>query len=305
MPRGRRVKSPDSIYHVMVRCIQEVKMFNKDSDKEFYMYLIRKYQKQYKFKVYGYCLMSNHGHLIIDANGADISTIMHGINFTFARNYNKNNNRRGTLFQDRFKSKVIEDDRYIITLSAYIHNNPKDIDEYHEDPANYNYSSLSAYLGYKKDEHQILDESFIMQMFGKRKSEARKNYARLMSICDEALLKDEIEFKDDKTEYKSGRKILVRDLDPKEIIEYVSSITGTNSEKVHLKNSRLTTEAKALSVLLMKNLCNYKCHEIGEVLGNITIGRVSKLCSIGLGMIDEKEDYKYLIRHFISKHKIS
>jgi putative transposase len=305
MPRGRRIKSTESIFHIMVRSIQEVKMFNKDADKEFYMYLIRKYQKKYNFKVYAYCLMDNHGHLIIDANGADISTIMHGINFTFAQNYNTNNNRRGTLFQDRFKSKIINDDRYVITLSMYIHNNPRDIQGYKDNPANYKYSSLSVYLGHKKDEHQILDEDFIMQMFGRRKSTARSNYAKLMSFCNDASFEKEVEFTDEKTEYRSGRTILVRDLKPKEIIEYVANITGTNSEKIHIKNNSLSTEAKALSVLLMKNLCNYKCYEIGKVLGNITVGRVSKLCSIGLQLIDEKENYRYLIKHFIDNHKVS
>jgi putative transposase len=118
------------------------------------------------------------------------------------------------------------------------------------------------------------------------------------------LIKEDVEFKDEKTEYRSGRTILVRDLKPREIIDYVANITGMNTEKIHLKNNRLTTQARALSVLLMKNLCNYKCHEIGEVLGNITVGRVSKLSSIGLQLIDEKEDYKYLIRQFIENHKI-
>lgn len=76
MPRGPRIKSPDSIYHIMIRSIEEVKLFKKESDKEFYFYLIRKYQKKYNFKVYAYCLMDNHGHLIIDANGGDISNVI-------------------------------------------------------------------------------------------------------------------------------------------------------------------------------------------------------------------------------------
>lgn len=304
MPRSPRQKAPDSIFHIMVRSIEEVKMFQKESDKEFYFYLIRKYQKKYNFKVYAYCLMDNHGHLIIDANGADISKIMHGINFTFAQNYNHNNNRKGTLFQDRFKSKIIKDERYIITLSAYIHNNPKVIEDFNECPERYNFSSLSVYLGIKKDVHEILDEGFVMQMMGRKKSVARKNYSRFMKLCNDILISKEIEFKNEKTEYRSGRKILVRDLNPKEIIEYVAKITNTNSECVHIKNSRNTTEAKALSVLLMKNLCNYRCIDICEIFGNITIGRISKLCSIGLRIIDEREEYRNIISKFIEEYAI-
>lgn len=231
-----------------------------------------------------------------------ITKIMHGINFTFAQNFNRTNKRKGTLFQDRFKSKIIKDERYIITLSAYIHNNPKAIEGYYNCPAEYPYSSLPAYLGLKKDPHKILDEDFIMQMFGRRKSVARKNYSKLMALCNDLLINEEIEFENDKTEYRSGRKILVRDLNPNEIIEYVAKKTNTNPNKIYVKNSRYTTEAKALTVLLMKNLCNFKCVDICETIGNITVGRVSKLCNIGLQLIDDKLEYRDLISIFIKDH---
>lgn len=139
MPRSARIKYSDSIFHIMVRSIPEVPLFKEVSDKELYFYLIQKYQKQYNFKVYGYCLMGNHGHLIIDANGADISKIMHGINFSYAQKFNGIHKRRGHLFQDRFKSKIIKDDKYIITLSTYIHNNPKDIAGYEKYPVKFNF----------------------------------------------------------------------------------------------------------------------------------------------------------------------
>lgn len=301
MPRGPRIKTPDSVFHVMVRSIEEIKMFKKESDKDFYFYLIRKYKQKYNFKVYAYCLMDNHGHLIIDANGADISKIMHGINFTFAQYFNKNNHRRGTLFQDRFKSKIVKNDNYIITLSAYIHNNPRAIADYNSCPEKYNYSSLAVYLGFKKDPHNILDSEFILQMFGRNNSFARKNYFRFMKICNDCLINEEIEFTNDKSEYRSGRKILIRDLTPNEIIEFVSNLTNINSDKIHIKNNKSMTEARSLCALLMKNLCNFKCKEICEILGNITIGRVSKLCDIGINIIDENLLYKNVISEFITK----
>lgn len=65
------------------------------------------YQENYGFKVYGFCLMDNHAHFIIDVNGADISNIMHSINFKYAQVYNRKHKRHGHLFQDRFKSKIV------------------------------------------------------------------------------------------------------------------------------------------------------------------------------------------------------
>ncbi|WP_051931667.1 transposase [Clostridium sp. KNHs214] len=102
--------------------------------------------------------MTNHAHFIIDPNGADISKIMHGLNFKYAITFNKIHQRVGTLFQDRFKSKVVDTDRYLVVLSAYIHNNPLKIRGYEQHPEKYRYSSLSVYLGFEKEKTGLLDE---------------------------------------------------------------------------------------------------------------------------------------------------
>ncbi len=90
-------------------------------------HLVKKYKDLYNFKIYGYCLMDNHSHLMIDANGADISKVMHGINFSYAMYFNRKYERDGHLFKDRFKSKIVNNDKYLKALSLYIHNNPTGI----------------------------------------------------------------------------------------------------------------------------------------------------------------------------------
>ena len=57
--------------------------------------------------------MNNHLHLIIDANGCDISKIMHCINFSYAMYFNKKHERYGHIFRDRFKSIIVANDRYL------------------------------------------------------------------------------------------------------------------------------------------------------------------------------------------------
>jgi REP element-mobilizing transposase RayT len=104
----------------MVRSISDVPLFRDDNDKDKYLLFIQKYQKKLGFKVYAYCLMTTHGHLIIDANGADISKVMHGINQCYAQYFNFRHKRHGHVFQDRFKSKVVDSEEYLFTLSAYI-----------------------------------------------------------------------------------------------------------------------------------------------------------------------------------------
>ena len=97
MPRPFRLKNGESIYHVMCKSITEVNLFKDSEDKKKYLSLIKKYKT-----LYGYCLMDNHLHLIIDANGSDISKVMHGINFSYAMYFNKKHEMGGHLFRDRF-----------------------------------------------------------------------------------------------------------------------------------------------------------------------------------------------------------
>ncbi|RXM74387.1 transposase [Clostridium tetani] len=302
LPRIRRQKSENAIYHIMIRSITEVPLFKKHKDKIRYLNKMREYQKIYKFKVYAYCLMSNHGHFIIDSNGADISKIMHGLNFSYAVSFNRIYKRNGHLFQDRFKSKIVDTRRYLIMLSAYIHNNPLDIRGYENCPEKYKYSSLKVYLGFEKDDTGLLDEGFIMQFFSNNVKEARENYAKLVYICNDEKMKSELEFKDEKTEYRSERKVIARNFDPQDIIKFISKETGINEIMFYARNNKNSRSVKALASILMRSLCNYTCKDICKVLGNITQSTVSRLCYIGVELISTEDKYKNLINKFVLEH---
>ena len=300
MPRIARQKTFESIYHVMCRSISEIDMYTDDDDKLKYIFYIKKYQRIYKFKIYSYCFMSNHVHLIIDTNGADISKIMHGINFSYAQYYNRIHKRHGHLFQDRFKSKIIKYNNYLITASAYIHNNPKHIAEYATCPEKYEYSSLPIYLGLKRDPHDLLDANFILRLFGDNPKSAIKAYYSFVLKCDNDSIYD-IEFENEETFYVCQRKIIARSTIFKTIIEYVAKKTNTEKAILHTKNNKSATEARALLVLLMKSLCNYNSREICAYIGNITQTNVSRLIGIGLNLIKENPTYMNIFEEFINE----
>jgi len=299
MPRIARVKSDDSIFHIMCKSISEVTLFKDDEDKIKYLFFIKKYKALYNFKLYGYCLMDNHSHLMVDANGSDISKVMHDINFSYAMYFNRKYERGGHLFRDRFKSKVVTSERYLKTLSLYIHNNPTDIGEYKNCPEKYAFSSLAIFLGKKRDSFKLVDYVFIMDFFGNNLKAARKNYYTLIFRSNEAILKQEIEFEDEQTDYKSGRRILVRDFKPEDIIAFIASTMNISKLHLYAKYSRKLVQAKALTVVLMRSLCNFKSSEISSALGNITQARVSRLSTIGIELIGMGEKFENIIGDFI------
>ena len=305
MSRTFRFKKEDALYHVICKSISELGLYRDSEDKTKYLMLIKKYKLIYNFKLYGYCLMDTHSHLIIDANGSDISKVMHGVNFSYALYYNKKYKRKGHLFGDRFKSIIVGNDRYLKTLSLYVHNNPRDIVEYKDCPEKYVFSSLAIFLGKEHDYFNLVDYGYVMSLFGNSPEKSRKNYHKLISRCNEEKLKEEIEFEDEaefnneKTEYRSGRTLLVRNLKSNDIIEFIVSKMKISKVHLNMKYSRKVVQAKALAVILMRCLCDFKSSDICTILGNITQSRVSKLSTIGISLIENSEEFKNIIQDFI------
>ena len=299
MPRKARVKTTESIFHIICKSITEVNLFRDVDDKKRYLSLIKKYKTLYKFKIYGYCLMDNHSHLMIDANGSDISKVMHGINFSYALYFNRKYKREGHLFKDRFKSKIVDNEKYLKTLSLYMHNNPRSIVEYRTCPDEYAFSSLGIFLGKRRDHFNLVDYRYVMNHFGDNLKIARENYYALIFPCSESRLEQEIEFEDTKTEYKSERRMLVRDITPEDIFDFISTKMNISKLHIHMKFSRKLVHAKALTVVLMRSLCNFKSRDITSALGNVTQARVSKLSTIGIELIGTYSKYENIIEDFL------
>ena len=120
MPRGARRLSESRVYHVIIRGNERQKIFRNIEDKERFLETLRIKRKDWNFEYLAYCLMDNHVHLIIDQGEEDIAKIMQGINVRYAYYFNRRYNRIGHLFKDRFKSEVIEDERYLLAAISTI-----------------------------------------------------------------------------------------------------------------------------------------------------------------------------------------
>jgi putative transposase len=298
MPRTAREKSPDAMYHIMSRSISELDLFRDDEDKKRYMNIVRRYKGKYKIKIYAYCLMDNHSHLMIDANGADISKVMHAINLSYARYYNKKYNRYGHLFQDRFKSKVIKNNGYSVRLSAYIHKNPYSMEEYKNRIEQYEYSSLGIYMGIRRDVMKILDKGYLLGMFSSIKADAVKLYFEYMrNYSDESMSRD-AEFMDEGTEYVSTRSILYRDCSVEKVEKFLKERINATKGVLMMRNSSKTVEQRAIFALFLSCFCNFSNRAICKVIGNISQSRVSMLCAQGLDLVREKAEYVGLMDEF-------
>ena len=133
-------------YHLYNRGNNKRKIFINDNDYKFYLNRLERVCKKYNFALISYCLMPNHVHLIVKQEGSfSPSKFISSLHTSYSMMFNKKYNLVGHLFQDRFKQKIISDDRYMKNLIIYIHYNPVK-DKICNLPKEYRWSSYLEYI---------------------------------------------------------------------------------------------------------------------------------------------------------------
>jgi len=134
--------------------------------------------ERYACRVHAYCLMTNHVHLAIQVRDIPLSRFMQNISFRYARWINRKYQRIGHLFQGRYKAILVDRDSYLMELIRYIHLNPVRAGMV-DDPADYEWSSHSTYLG--EDKTIWITSDVALSYFSDRSSLARKRYAEFVA----------------------------------------------------------------------------------------------------------------------------
>ena len=188
MPRLARKRSVTGVYHVILRGIDGMMVFHDDYDRELFLKQL-KLQTCSDFEIYCYCLMSNHIHLLVKSDL--LSQCMHHIASVYAMFFNNKYDRKGYLFQDRFKSEVIEKEDYLIQCFRYILQNPvkagicSRVSDYR----------WSSYRFYFDSANSFINDGFIRNFFSDRvhfeKYLLEMNQACFMEYMSERQMRDE------------------------------------------------------------------------------------------------------------------
>lgn len=126
MPRRCRIAFPGLPHHIYQRGHRQAQVFFCDADREDYLQSLRDCREVLGIKVFAYCLMDNHVHLIVDpgATAENLSRTMKCLAGRHARRLNLMHGWRGPLWESRFKCSPIQTDRYLLTCGRYIDMNP-------------------------------------------------------------------------------------------------------------------------------------------------------------------------------------
>ena len=206
MPRQARKKSKTGIYHIMLRGINQQQIFEDAEDYNRFLDVVKDCKEICEFELYAYCLMGNHVHLLIHEHKESIEQIVKRIGSRFVYWYNVKYQRKGHLFQDRFKSEPVEDQRYFSTVLVYIHQNPLKAGLC-EKPGEYPYSSYNEYVKIP----YVVDTSFVFGYW---------DLTRFVEYHDQTIFDKCLDIEE------SASTIRVTDEQAKAIIQKISKCTN-------------------------------------------------------------------------------
>ena len=187
MPRQARKKSSVGIYHIMLRGVNQQQIFEDSEDCDKFLQVLKDCKAISEFKLFAYCLMGNHIHILLQETNEPIELLMKRIATRFVYWYNIKYQRVGHLFQDRFKSEPIENDAYFLTVLRYIHQNPikagicKTVTDYEN----------SSYNEYFKSS-DLIDSDFVFDLISKdgfTKFNSEKVFESCLDVEDKPKIK--------------------------------------------------------------------------------------------------------------------
>lgn len=148
MPRLGRVVLPNYPHHVVQRGHNKQVVFAAEADFRYYLKTLAEFKDFYDLRVYGFCLMTNHVHLILQPGEsiAGLGQLMKRLAGRQTRFVNRQESRTGTLWESRYRSSPIETDAYLLACRRYVELNPVRAGMI-DDPAAYQWSSYQRHAG--------------------------------------------------------------------------------------------------------------------------------------------------------------
>jgi putative transposase len=138
-------------------------VFLDEVDYQGFLTALRLTRARYPCQLYAYVLMPNHVHLLVEVGATPTGKLMQGLLTGYVRTFNRRHNRRGHLFQGRYKAILCDRDSYLLELVRYIHLNPVRAGLVTQ-PAAWTWSGHREYLG--QDHRGLIDPGPVMEELG-------------------------------------------------------------------------------------------------------------------------------------------
>lgn len=278
MPRKPRLHVPEAVYHALLKGNGGQDVFFSEKNRHYFYKLLREGVERFGHRLHGFCQMTNHVHLAVQVGEIPLSKIMQNLAFRYTRKINREQNRKGHLFQGRYQAIMVDRDAYLPQLVRYIHLNPLRAGLV-RDLETYPWSSHRAYLGLEELPWLTTDWIFSILSPGKNVKEARKKYRAFIDAGrDEGYRKEfhsggpddgRLLGKDtfvSRVLKKAGEKRR-SNVTPDQILTHLCEIYGIQKENL-LSGSRshLLAEARGIAALIVRETPGLTMSALAEKL---------------------------------------
>lgn len=283
MARPLRVEYDGALYHITARGNERKPIYREEGDYQKFLDILSELPQRYGVIVHGYVLMGNHYHLLIETPLGNITRVMHYLNSTYTGYFNRKYKRVGHLFQGRYKGFVIEKERYLLSVSRYIHLNPVRA-RMVKRPEDYRWSSYSEYIGRGK-KNGWLGCDWILGQYSNEEARAKKLYKGFVEeglglkenpfeALKAGLILGSEGFIDEikkKIKLKKHREIpeirrLTRIIKYGDVIAAVAERLGISEQKIR-EVGRRNNAARKICLYLLRRLTDISNEEIGAYFG--------------------------------------
>ncbi len=184
MSRPLRIEFAGALYHVMARGDGRREIFEDDEDREAFLAQLSRVCERFQWRLWTYCLMGNHYHLLVETQQPTLSRGMREVNGVYTQAFNHRHDRIGHVLQGRYKAVLVDKNAYLLELSRYIVLNPVRA-RMRECAEDWPWSSYRAIMG-KVPALPGLAADELLALFSADRGAARRAYARFVAAGSEA-----------------------------------------------------------------------------------------------------------------------
>jgi putative transposase len=177
VPRRARSFVDGGIYHVYCRISRGEPVFGDKGEAARFVGIVADVKRRDDFAVLAWCVMANHYHLAIRSGSVPLWRSIRLIQWRYAIGFNRRRHQLGPLWQSRYHARLVEDERYLYQLIAYIHLNPVAAGIV-DDPAAYRWSGHAELL--RRTTSALADADVTLALFGAQRGAARRAYVRML-----------------------------------------------------------------------------------------------------------------------------
>lgn len=173
MARPPRLQILDGIYHLTARGNERAAIFRDDADRSDFLELVADVRERYHWRIFSYCLMSNHYHLLAQTPEPNLARGMRQLNGVYAQSFNRRHGRVGHLLQGRYSARLVQADEHLLATARYIVRNPVRAGLCRH-PREWRWSSQRATLGLEP--RWFLDTEALLSYYAPMREVAREYY---------------------------------------------------------------------------------------------------------------------------------